>query len=483
MSTAQYQVRVLERDGATLELEIVGATAETPEPPDSRDVDLFVRLLCDLEAVDANPRAREPARPALPKRVRDDGGDLFDDAWLFAHASGYLSSVDELERRGRRAVFRLVLSDEALGRHLDKGDSWGSTVYASGLWVPKPQPFVPTADEGPVHSAGCACGFFDDGSVFVSVSAAEVLLWDPTTRQAPQSLALASGTVATTVDLGRNLAFSASGDVDFAAGVVRSTLSARDLASRQELWSAADFPTGVSRLALTRGGEVLLVLEQDRVSAFDAASGNRLDWSIPLREGQLVGLVGSPRANTAALVERGKVTLFEVGAGPIAGLEVPGRAAALAHAVGVPLVAVILEAGRAEIWDDHFSERTASIDHFLQPTGAPDDVLLGHYSRCGEFLVVAGGQSMEIIRASGEPHLRIAHPGIAALAPARDGEILTSDYAGRLRVVNLERGEVVLGAPLSSPARSPSSPRAATVEATKFKPRARTDTRGKRATS
>lgn len=159
MSTAQYGVRVLEKQGASLTLVVLSISEDTPVPPDPRDTDLFVRFLCDAEASD-NPRPRGVKRrePALPTQIESDGGDLWDDDWLAEHANRYIASVELLGSRNvdaparfasyrsrkrlfehedelPQATYRIGLTDAAWAGHLIEGDAWESAAYAAELWA------------------------------------------------------------------------------------------------------------------------------------------------------------------------------------------------------------------------------------------------------------------------------------------------------------------------------------------------------------
>src|SRR5262249_55061636 len=129
--------------------------------PDARDVDWFVRALCEEEPLVDNPRssARErDAEPMLLARIAEAGGDLFDGEWLSEHAGEIVKKVRRLEvanegarprssalqqkkRAGKheeklpQAVFALDLREAAAAAHLRPGDCWDSCAYADELWA------------------------------------------------------------------------------------------------------------------------------------------------------------------------------------------------------------------------------------------------------------------------------------------------------------------------------------------------------------
>ncbi|MCC6877412.1 MAG: hypothetical protein IT378_24110 [Sandaracinaceae bacterium] len=158
MSTPQYGARVLAKEGPVLTLQILSVSEDSPIDPDARDLDFFVRLLCDEEPLLENPRKGKKRRPALPDRIGDDGGDLYDEEWLWQNATRYVASVDEIERRNEdatprfaswdskkrawkhqdelaQATFRVRLTDPAFAGHLEVGDGWDSCAYGAGIWA------------------------------------------------------------------------------------------------------------------------------------------------------------------------------------------------------------------------------------------------------------------------------------------------------------------------------------------------------------
>ena len=136
-------------------LEVLSISEDTPEPPDPRDLDIFIRFLAENEnAIPARPRTR---KPVLEKRITKDGGDLHDDDWMSEHAGQYVTAVElirskNLEAPGRsstysrkvkrwkhedelaQAEFRLTVADPAYAAHLEPGEVWESCAYAAGLW-------------------------------------------------------------------------------------------------------------------------------------------------------------------------------------------------------------------------------------------------------------------------------------------------------------------------------------------------------------
>jgi hypothetical protein len=145
MSTSQYGVRVLEKDGPAIVLQVFSISEDTPVPPEAENTDVFVRFLCE-------PRGRK--RSPLDARIERDDGDPFDDAWLAENASHYVTRVEALRSenltaQGRfssysarkrqfvdeaelaQTTFRLTLADEKLASHLAVGDAWESAAYVS----------------------------------------------------------------------------------------------------------------------------------------------------------------------------------------------------------------------------------------------------------------------------------------------------------------------------------------------------------------
>ena len=171
MSTDLYGVRVLERAGRVLLLDVFCVYGDITFLPDPNNPHFFVQLLWD--------KSPGPAAAAAAWSER-----LTDTPWLFENAGRFIERVELLElanspgeleamfyyhreggwedeERLPRGRYRVEAADVRWVDHLSAGQSWGTTCYQRAsprtrAGLPRPDALLPAADfypweEGGVH--------------------------------------------------------------------------------------------------------------------------------------------------------------------------------------------------------------------------------------------------------------------------------------------------------------------------------------------
>jgi len=169
MSTDLYGVRVLERVGRVLLLDVFCVYGDITFLPDPNNPHFFVQLLWDKNPGSAAAAARWPER-------------LTDTPWLFENAARFIERVELLaldnypgeleatfyyhrdggwegEERLPRGRYRVEAADVRWVDHLSAGQSWGTTCYQRAAprtraGVQRPDALMPAADFYPWEAGG-----------------------------------------------------------------------------------------------------------------------------------------------------------------------------------------------------------------------------------------------------------------------------------------------------------------------------------------
>ncbi len=174
MSTDLYGVRVLERSGRTLILDVFCVYGDITFLPDPNNPHFFVQLLWD--------RAPGPsaAAAAWPERLTDT-------PWLLENAAQFIERVELLEianypgeleatfyyhqdggwedeERLPRGRYRMEASEVRWIDHLAAGQSWGTTCYQRaaprrGVGGQRPEALMPRTDRYPWEEGGVHDGY------------------------------------------------------------------------------------------------------------------------------------------------------------------------------------------------------------------------------------------------------------------------------------------------------------------------------------